>query len=90
MELICAMINAIPGRNLLVLNFAHHLPKAWTDRLAHVNGKQPGFLGNTGRSYEARENNALQTFDWLITFFKPYEWSHDTQGEKLLDHVPLH
>ena len=35
------MVNAIPGRNLSVLNFANHLPKQWTDRFAHVNGKQP-------------------------------------------------
>ena len=35
------MVNAIPGRNLLVLNFAYHLPKPWTDRFAHINGKQP-------------------------------------------------
>ena len=87
----CATINAIPGRNLLVLNFAHHLPKPWTDRFAHVNGKQPGFLGNTGRSYVARENNTSQTFDWLITVFNPMNGHpHDTQGEKLLDHVPLY
>ena len=35
------MVNAIPGRNLPVLSFAHHLPKPWTDQFAHVNGKQP-------------------------------------------------
>ena len=36
------MVNAIPGRNLPVLNFAYHLPKSWTDRFAHghVNNKQ--------------------------------------------------
>ena len=38
------MVNAIPGRNLTVLNFAYHLPKPWTDQFAHVNGKQPLFL----------------------------------------------
>ena len=35
------MVNAIPGRNLPVLNFVSHLPKPWTDRFARVNGKQP-------------------------------------------------
>ena len=38
------MLNAIPGRNLLVLNFANHLPKPWSDRFDHVNGKQPVFV----------------------------------------------
>ena len=33
--------NAIPGRHLRVLNFHYHKPKAWIDRFAHVNGKQP-------------------------------------------------
>ena len=37
------MVNAIPGRNLPVLNFANHWPKPRTDRFAHVNGKQPLF-----------------------------------------------
>ena len=31
------MVNAIPGRNLPILNFAYHLPKPKTDRLANVN-----------------------------------------------------
>ena len=31
------MVNAIPGRNLSVLNCAYHLPKPWTDRFALVN-----------------------------------------------------
>ena len=26
------------------MNFEYHLPKPWTDRLTHVNGKQPLFL----------------------------------------------
>ena len=34
------MVNAIPGGNLPVLNFAYHLPKPWTDWFAHVNDKQ--------------------------------------------------
>ena len=29
------VVNAIPGRNLPVLNFAYHLPKPWSDRFAH-------------------------------------------------------
>ena len=41
------MINAIPGRNLPVLNFGHHLPKLWSDQFAHVNGnKSLAFLDN--------------------------------------------
>ena len=35
------MVNEIPGQNSPVLIFSYHLPKLWTDRLAHVNGKQP-------------------------------------------------
>ena len=38
------MVNAIPGRHLPVLNFANYLPKPWTNRFAHVNGKQPQCL----------------------------------------------
>ena len=34
------MVKAIPRRNLPFLNFANHLPRPWTDRFAHVNGKQ--------------------------------------------------
>ena len=34
------MVNAIPGRNLPVLNFAYHLTKPWTDQFVHANGKQ--------------------------------------------------
>ena len=33
------MVDAIPGQNLPVPNFAYHLPKSWTDRFAHVNRK---------------------------------------------------
>ena len=44
MELIrVAGVNAIPGWNLSVLNFAYHVPKPWTDRFAHVRGKEPQF-----------------------------------------------
>ena len=35
------MVNAIPGQNLPVPNFAYHLPKSWIDRFAHLNGKLP-------------------------------------------------
>ena len=41
MELIWTMVNAIPERNLPVLNFAYHLSKPWLDQFAHVNDKQP-------------------------------------------------
>jgi len=34
------MVDASPERNLPVLNFVYHLPKPWSDRFAHVNGKQ--------------------------------------------------
>ena len=34
------MVNAIPGRHLLALNFAYHLPKPWTEWYVRVNGKQ--------------------------------------------------
>ena len=34
-------VNAILWRNLAVLKCSYHLPKAWTDRFAHVNDKQP-------------------------------------------------
>ena len=37
------MINVIPGRSLPAPNFAYHLPKPWTDRFSHVNGKQTLF-----------------------------------------------
>ena len=35
------MVNAIPGRHLLALNFAYHLSKPWTEWYVRVNGKQP-------------------------------------------------
>ena len=41
------VVNAIPGRNLLVLNFECHLPKPWTDWFAHVKGKQTIFTAST-------------------------------------------
>ena len=41
------MVNAIPGRNLPVLNFEYHLPKPWTDRFAHVKGIQTIFTAST-------------------------------------------
>ena len=35
------MVNAIPGQNLPVPNFAYHLPQSWTDRFVHLNGELP-------------------------------------------------
>ena len=35
------MVNAIPGRHLLALNFAYHLSKPWAEWYVRVNGKQP-------------------------------------------------
>ena len=45
-------VNAIPGWNLPVLNFAYHLPKPWTDRFAHpdVNGRQQS-INKTAKPY---------------------------------------
>ena len=37
------MVNAILWRNLPVLKCSYRSPKAWTDRFAHVNDKQPRF-----------------------------------------------
>ena len=37
------MINAIPGWNLPVLNFAYHLPRSWTDAFALVDIDGLGF-----------------------------------------------
>ena len=37
------MVSAILWRNLPVLKCSYNLPKAWTDRFAHVNDKQPRF-----------------------------------------------
>ena len=34
---------AVIGSRKWFVNFAYHLPKPWTDRFAHVNGKQPVF-----------------------------------------------
>ena len=39
-NLFVQMVNAIPGRDLPVLNFAYHLPRLWTYRFVHENGKQ--------------------------------------------------
>ena len=40
---IVKMVNVTSGRNLPVLNCSYLLPKAWTNRFVHVNGKQPWF-----------------------------------------------
>ena len=34
------MVNAIPGRNLPVLNFTYLLPRRWTNRFTNVDGNQ--------------------------------------------------
>ena len=52
-------VNAIPGRNLPVLNFAYHLPKPWTDRFAHVNGNNPLFPGILRAGAEYRQKEAV-------------------------------
>ena len=47
------MVNAIPGRNQPVLNFAYRLPKSWTDRFTSVDGKQPMFHFTMGEEYRS-------------------------------------
>ena len=47
------MVNAIPGRDQPVLNFAYRLPKTWTDRFANVDGKQPMFHFTMGEEYRS-------------------------------------
>ena len=47
------MLNAIPGRNQPVLNFAYRLPKSWTDRFTSVDGKQPMFHFTMGEEYRS-------------------------------------
>ena len=49
----------IPGRNLPVLNFASHLTKPWTDRFAHVNGKQLWPLRFPGKEKNSNMEKAL-------------------------------
>ena len=39
-------VNAIPGRNSPVLDFAYHLPKPWTTRYAHANKNSLSFGTN--------------------------------------------
>ena len=42
LELICTNGKRNSGTKFTrVQNFAYHLPRPWTDRFAHVNGKQP-------------------------------------------------
>ena len=66
------MVNAIPVRNLPVLSFAHHLPKPWTDRFAHVNGKRgvKGLLRDTWLSvfnFRERWKYEIKTCElWLV------------------------
>ena len=65
------MVNAIPGRNLPALNFAYHLPRPWTDRFTHVNGKQPAsplvFFRLHWPDWLASEHLARDTFQQFRT-----------------------
>ena len=45
------MVNAIPGRNLPVLNFAYHLPRPCTDPFANVNGLFSIQISSYSRAY---------------------------------------
>ena len=65
------MVNAIPGRNKTVLNFAYHLPKPWTDRFAYASGKQPlPFAKKSVKlqpsCYSENRNLSGHPFAWLI------------------------
>ena len=53
------MVNAILWRNLPALKCSYHLPKAWTDRFAHVNDKQPRF-GTMGRQKKLYVRSMVQ------------------------------
>ena len=53
------MVNAILWRNLPALKRSYHLPKAWTDRFAHVNDKQPRF-GTMGRQKKLYVRSMVQ------------------------------
>ena len=66
------MVNAIPGWNLPVLNFAFHLPRPWTDQFAHVNHWQnnPNFnmLLRLVRTKYFSKANCFRVYWMLITW----------------------
>ena len=66
------MVNAIPGWNLPVLNFAFHLPRPWTDQFAHVNHWQnnPNFnmLLRLVRTKYFSKANWFRVYWMLITW----------------------
>ena len=59
-------LNAIPGRNLPVLNFAYHLPEPGTYRFALVNGKWPMFLIYGGFICKTRRAGCVLTRVFLL------------------------
>ena len=59
-------LNAIPGRNLPVLNFAYHLPEPGTYRFALVNGKWPMFLLYGGFICKTRRAGCVWTRVFLL------------------------
>ena len=59
------MVNAIPGSDLPLLNFAYHLTKPSTHRFADLNGKQPLLVFKTSRNTK----RALQWYNG----HKPYQ-----------------
>ena len=68
------MVNAIPGGNLPVLNSGYLLPKPWTDRSAHIYGKQSML---TGSIFKTRLSPAPMRFfraTFLDAFSQP-TWS---------------
>ena len=61
------MVNAIPGRNLLVVTFAYPLPGPWTDQFAHVNGTDNlrfTFARNGKRDFVSRD----QVFPLIVVY----------------------
>ena len=69
--------NAIPGWNWLVLIFAYHLPKAWTDRFADVNNCQSpsrlsGWPSGLRRCVQVAVYSCRRGFEshsWQLTLF---------------------
>ena len=74
--------NAIPGWNWLVLIFAYHLPKAWTDRFADVNNCQSpsrlsGWPSGLRRCVQVAVYSCRRGFEshsWQLILFSPKTW----------------
>ena len=66
------MVNAVPGRNLPVLNFVYHLPKPWTDWFAQVKDKQ-----HTRMCFEVISSFWLKRTKRNISYHLPVSWFHN-------------